>query len=384
MSELTVAAERMSKAKAGLILEHPFFAAIICGMEMIPDPDLTTLPVPTLGTDGRKVWYYPPFIASLELEQAKWALCHEVGHVMWKHMFRRGERDPKLWNIAGDYIINQLLEDERVGKRVTQVKVFFDPQMVERGGGTTEGVYDLLQQECQGGGGGAGGDEQFDACMDPSGSAADVSEAEAHVQVAIAQAAQAAKMCGKLSQKLERFIDAVMQPKVDWRYVLRRFVTQRAKIDYTWSRPKRRFIADDIWLPSMNGQTMGEIVVAIDESGSVSMEELQMFASEVAAIKDDTRPTRLHVVYWHSIVSHVDTFEQDDELEVKSHGSGGTIPRVIFEKVHEMGIDPACLVVLTDLYANDFGPEPGYPVLWVSTAADKAPWGEVVLMSNKL
>lgn len=383
MSQQQRAAELMSKAKANLLLEQPFFAAIVCSMNFEADENL---PFKTLATDGKTIWYDPAFICSLSLPQAKWALCHEVGHIMWKHMFRRGERDPMLWNIAGDYIINQLLEDEKVGERVTQVNVCFDPALVARGGGTTEGVYDLLQQEYEKNGGslGSGFGDQFDECRDASGSQADVSEQEAATSVMIAQAAQSAKMCGKLSQNIERFIERAGKPKVDWRFVLRRFFTSRAKIDYTWARPKRRFMADDIWLPSMGGVTMGECVVAVDESGSISEKELAEFAAEIADIKDSLRPIRLHVIYFHSHVSHVDTFEQDDPLEIKSHGTGGTAFSPIFAKVEELGLDPECCVVLTDLCCSDFGPQPGYPVLWVSNAADQAPWGEVVMMGSKL
>ena len=129
---------------------------------------------------------------------------------------------------------------------------------------------------------------------------------------------------------------------------------------------------------------LGEIVVAVDCSGSIGEHELNIFAAEIRGITEDTKPVALHVVYFDSEVCHHDTFGPDDQLHVEPHGGGGTAFSPIFEFVESKGIDPACAVVLTDLCCNDFGPAPHYPVLWVSTDPGTAPWGEIIHMNNKL
>src|SRR5690606_851294 len=101
------------------------------------------------------------------------------------------------------------------------------------------------------------------------------------------------KMQGKLSAGIERLVDDLVKPKIDWREVLRRFLTERAKVDASFARPKRRFLADDLFLPSLNGQKMGRLVIAVDCSGSVNNTLLAAFASEINAIREDIRPSGL-------------------------------------------------------------------------------------------
>lgn len=374
--------QKMGKAKAALILEQPFFASLICSMEMIED---ATLNPPTLATDGKRVWYHPGFVEGLNLAQAKWGLCHEVGHAVFAHMFRRGTRQPRRWNIAGDYIINQMLEDEKVGERIENT--YLNPQLVTAGGGTTEGVYNLLPEEPDGGGQGNGtgaaGGQSWDDCRDSGGSDADKAQAEAEMKVNVAQAAQAARMCGNLSKTLEQFIDGALKPKIDWRDVLRRFIAVRAKIEHTYAKPKRRWVAEDLFLPSLGGNAMGEILIAVDQSGSVTEQEVLEFKAEICAIHSDVRPAKTHIFYFDSKVDRTETYEPDDEPDIRRYTTGGTAFSPIFRKCAELDLEPVCCVVLTDLCCGDFGPAPNYPVLWITTMAEVAPWGQVVQMNPR-
>lgn len=368
--------DMLGRAKANLILEQPFYASIICNLPFIERFD-----IPTLATNGDWVAYNPTFLAPFSLDEVKWALCHEVLHCVFDHMFRRGQRDRVKWNIAGDYVINQLLEDEKIGKRIDGT--LFDPNIVAAGGGTTDGVYDILPENAGGDGSGrCDGSGSFDDVIDSGGTDAEKAEAEARMKVAIAQAAQAAKMCGKLSANMERLVNLGLKSRVDWRDVLRRFVSARAKVDYTFGRPKRRFLAEDMYLPSMSGERMGEILIAVDCSGSIGPDELDEFATEIHAIKEDMLPSMIHVIYFSHEVTHVESYDTDDSLDIKGHGGGGTAFSPIFVEAANRDFDVACCVVLTDLYCGDFGPPTPYPTLWVSNGASEAPWGEVVMMKD--
>lgn len=371
---LTVS-EKMSKAKTTLVLDHPFFASIICSMPMIED---ATLNPPTMATNGKYVKFHPEFVENCSLQEIVFVLCHEVGHCMFGHMFRRGQRSPKRWNIAGDYIINDMLVDDKIGNM--PAGGLHNSALVQAGGGTTDGVYDLLPDEGDGDGSGGGLPDQFDNCEDASGDAAGQAEAEAEMKVAIAQAAQAAKMCGKLGAKLERLVDMALKPKVDWRDVLRRFVSTKAKVEYSYARPKRRFLAEDLFLPTLGGNALGDLCIAVDCSGSISQQDIDAFAAELYAIKDDCRPTNMHLIYFHHEISKVDSFGQDEELVIKPNGTGGTAFSPIFSYIEQHDLEPVATVVLTDLCCSDFGPQPNYPTLWVSNRSDQAPWGEVVMM----
>jgi len=120
--------------------------------------------------------------------------------------------------------------------------------------------------------------------------------------------------------------------------------------------------------------------LAIDTSGSIGEAELNQFAAEIRAVKEEGKPSAIHVVYFDSEVCHYDRFGRDDELQFAPHGGGGTAFSPVFEYLTEHDIEPVACVFLTDLCCNDFGDQPDYPVLWVSTHEGTAPFGEVVLM----
>jgi predicted metal-dependent peptidase len=338
-------------------------------------------------TNGKWIRFHPAFVSELTVEELKFVLGHEVGHMVFQHMFRRGKRNPVIWNFAGDYIINDMLTKEGIGAMPAGKHAgLLDANKVQAGGGTTEGVYDVIYQELdsQGWIKKLGVGDQWDNCQDPGGTQAEKQQAEAEMKIAVAQAAAAAKMCGKLGESLERFVNQALKPKVDWKAVLRRFVSTKAKNERSYSRPKRRFIADDMYLPGLSGDQLGEMVVAVDCSGSISQKEIEEFAAELRAIHEDLKPSKMHVIYWHSDVSRHDIFEVYDELVIKPNGTGGTEFAPVLDYIVKNGIEPTCCVVLTDLCIGTFGDDPGYPVLWCSTYKGTAPWGDVICMADKL
>ena len=379
MNNLTNA-EKLTKARARLIMSQPFFASLVCNLPMIESSDINP---PTMCTNSQYIKFHPEFVEKCSLYEVVFVLCHEVMHCALMHMYRRGQRHPVVWNVAADFVVNDLLIKENIGSMPKGA--LHDPRKVAAGGGTTDGVYDLIYQELeqQGAFKGAGGlPDQFDNCEDFEGSEAEKTQAEAEMKIAVQQAANAAKMCGKLGGALERFVSEALRPQVDWKAVLRRFVSSKAKIERSYARPKRRFLADDLYLPALGGEKLGEICVAVDCSGSIDDKEIQEFAAEIKAIHEDLKPSRLHVIYWHSDVSRHDIFEEHDELVIKPNGSGGTEFAPMLEYMVYNGIEPTCCVVLTDLCIGSFGEDPGYPVLWCSTYNSTAPFGEVILMKD--
>jgi predicted metal-dependent peptidase len=212
--------KRLSKAKTSLILEHPFIGSVALNMPMTLSDE-----VPTAATNGKRVLYNPDFIEPLTDEELKFLVAHECMHPMLEHNYRRGARDPKKWNKAADYVINQLLVDEGIGKFIEGGCL--DKTIYTNGGGTSDGIYNLLPDGDGEGDdlGGTGNDLQ-----DGEGGAAEQAQEAAEWKIKVAQAAQAAKMMGKLSANMARLVDEILTPKVDWRDVLQRFV-QKAKND---------------------------------------------------------------------------------------------------------------------------------------------------------
>ena len=366
--------KRLSKAKTSLILESPFIGSVALNMPMTLSDE-----VPTAATNGKRVLYNPDFIESLTDEELKFLVAHECLHPMLEHNYRRGSRDPKKWNKAADFVINQLLVDEGIGKFIEGGCL--DQTIYNNGGGTSDGIYNLLPDaDGDGDGEGDGPGGPGNDLQDGEGSQAEQAQEAAEWKIKVAQAAQAAKMMGKLSANMARLVDEVLKPKVDWREVLHRFV-QKAKNDQrSFARPNRRFLSQGLYMPTVSGEVLGELVFAVDMSGSINDNEKNQFAAECRAVFEDGRPEKLHLIFFsHEVCAH-DIIGRDDEFEFNPRGGGGTAFSPVFKHIEEQGIEPAGIVFLTDLYCHDFGEAPACPVLWVSTGQDSAPFGEVVMV----
>jgi predicted metal-dependent peptidase len=369
---------RLAKAKTSLVLGHPFVGSIALNL-----PTVLTYDIPTAATNGKRIAYNPDFMAKLSDEELLFLVAHECMHPMLEHNYRRLGRNARKWNHAADYVINQLLTEEKIGKMPSMG--LLNAGLYAAGGGTSDGIYALLPEDDDNGdgggdGGGDGAPGPLDDCEDAPGDPAEVAQAQAEMKVQVAQAAQAARMMGKLSAGLARLVGEILQPKVDWRDVLAKFL-HKAKTDVrSFARFNRRLLPQGLYLPSISGEAMGEVVVAVDCSGSISGRTIAQFAAEIASIRDELCPSRINVFYFDSQVSHTESYGPDDTLDIKPHGGGGTAFSPVFRKIDDLGIEPVACVFLTDLCCDDFGPAPDYPVLWVSTDAGTAPFGEIVLM----
>ena len=379
--------DTISKAKAGLILDQPFFATLLLSTPIVEDSS-----VATMATDGESIMFNPEWSSKLSLNEMTFVLAHETLHCVFQHKCRRGEREPNRWNQAADYVINQVLVDEKIGSMPKGG--LLDSRLVKDGNGTAEGVYNLLpdsaSQNKPGDKGGslddcrdAGSNPKLDEDGNPipgSGSKPDPSQIaakEAEIRVKVVQARNAAKMQGKLSAGLERLVSELVKTRTDWRTILRRFISERAKTDYSFARPKRRFLADDVNLPSLSGEKIGLVAVAIDCSGSIRESDLDKFSAELNAIAEDTRLAEMKIIYFDAEVLKVESVSEFPH-KLSPIGGGGTRFEPIFEEVESWDTLPVCCVVLTDLMGS-FGPAPMFPVLWASVnGSDSAPFGEVV------
>ena len=361
----------LTKARTALLLDHYFFGRLALYLKLVEDPSL-----PTLAVDGKHIWYNPEFCLTLSSELMKSAIVHEIMHCVYEHQLRRGGREPRLWNVAGDYVINAAIKKSGfvLGKGWLYEKAFE--------GMTSEHIYDLLKQENDGkgpsnAGNGPSDGGALDEIRDGGGSQAEMVEQQIEWKIAVSQAAHGAKQNGKMPAGMERFIEELGTPKVPWREVLQRFITQVNKDDYAWSRPNKKFAHYGTWVPSLYSEAMGEIVVAIDTSGSIDQPTLNAFGDEIRAIVAATRPEKTTVIYCDSAVNHVDTFMPNDELAFKLHGGGGTDFCPPFRHVEQNELNPVAFVYLTDMMGR-FPAEPEYPVLWCATTDIAGPFGETI------
>ncbi len=379
-------------AKSELILRHPFFATLLLSMEL-KETDSTE--VPTMATDGETIYWNKNWTQSLKGPEVLFVLAHETLHCVLSHMTRRGNRNANKWNIAADYVINDLLVKEKVGQMPKGG--LFDPAIVAQGKGSAEGIYNVLPKDNEtkeSGKPGQGGslDKVLDAGRKPGdgkGANAPMDKAKAKqlegkTRVNVIRARNTAKAHGRLSAAIDDFIGGLLKSKVDWRFVLRRFLSERSKEYPSYAKPKRRFLGEDYFLPGLVGERLGALAVAVDESGSIGQKQLQAFATELNSILEDTTPPEIRVIHFADKVAPIEIFTPSDlPINLKAKISGGTRFSPIFREIDTWGNAPVACIVLTDLQATDFGQAPNFPVLWITTDSTKAPFGEIVKMESE-
>lgn len=431
---MDTARKKILKARTGLLLDHPFFGSLCLRME--PQVDTRCA---TAWTDGRTLAYNPNYVRSLTDAQIMGLMAHTVMHPACQHHTRRSGRDTKLWNMACDHAINWILLDAGIslppmyldnptyhGLTADEIysklhkqhneenKFAFSDQQGESDGEAdldglsgTGGDGDDLGEEGQSGAEsdgegllGEGGEESesaeasTDGTGDPGGSGevrdaghdeqGGSSEENGHDDewdLALAQAAQNARDMGDLPGALERLVQEVLSPKIHWQELLERFISDRARDDYSWTPPNKRFLHLNIILPSLSHQKLPDVVLALDTSGSVSEPEMNQFAAEVSGILE-AFDTTIHVVYCDSKITGHESFgRQDLPLMITPIGGGGTDYRPVFQWVETMNLNMACLIYLTDMECIHFPEqEPDYPVLWAQIGSDDGmpPFGEVL------
>lgn len=356
--------DHLTRARTALLLDHFFFGSLALYLKLVEDTNVKTLAV-----DGKHIYYNPEFVLTLPHALTMSAICHEIGHCIFEHIFRRGARSPELWNMAGDYAINEMLEKAgfQLGKGWLRDTTY--------NGMSAEHIYDLLAKDQEDGG--TPGGEPLCEIRDGNQSQAEMVESAMEWKIAVTQAADGAKKHGRLPAGFERFVEELTSPKVPWREVLARFITQISKDDYVWTRPNRRYISRGMFLPSLYSECMGRIDVVIDTSGSIDQPTLNAFGAEIQAIVNAVRPEKTRVIYCDAAINHIDEFSPNDALEFKAHGGGGTDFRPPFRLIDSEDEKPACLVYLTDMYGS-FPQEPDFPTLWCATTDRVGPFGETV------
>lgn len=376
------AEEMIRKARYQLITDKrmTFFSVVCMNMKPVPLDIL-----PTAATDGRHLFYNPIFISNLTQAHVKGVVCHEVGHITGFHFLRQNGREAGRWNIAADIKINSGLRDIKI--ELPEGAQYGDWRHNPM---TAEEVYNTLPKD-NGKGKGAG-DKKYGRWADSGGcgtmvapsnekgeklSAAQAREQEQKMRGVVEEAARMAKAQGHMPQFIERMINESLDDPLPWGEILRRFMTQYIRADWTWRRPAKRMLGQGLYLPSQKREGVGEIVVTIDTSGSIGQAMINNFAKQVQAIVDEAQPDRIHIIYCDAQVHGVDTFEKGDEIIMKARGGGGTDFRPAFSKVEEMGISPLCHVFFTDTYGT-FPQQPDYPVIWAVIGQGKVPWGDVV------
>jgi len=373
------AEQRLSK-NITAIMGHERYIAL-AGVLMIGNKGIKD-DCPTAYTNGRDEYYGRAFVDDLTDPEFRGLILHENYHkllrhlVTWAWMFKE---NPKLANMACDYVINLIIYlENRDGFAVLPKGALLDERFANM---SAAQVYKILKQEQEdnpddsdqgeGEGNGAGLDEHdWEGAQEMD--ADEQRELAQEIDQAIRQGALTA---GKVGSGGNRAIDQLLQPEVNWREVLREFITEtcRGNDDSTWRQPSRRHMAMGILRPSGITERVGELVIGIDTSGSIGQQELTKCLSEIKGVCDTVKPESVRILYWDTKVCSEEVYgdvagacgslEQLTQT-TKPKGGGGTNVQCVPDHIQANNINAQAVIVLTDGYlGGDWGAWT-MPLLW--------------------
>ena len=442
-------ARRVSGCVTALLREQPFFGSLALRLPIRADASRETV-----ASDGREIRYSPRWIAEAQAHVIETAMARIVLACALKHHTRRGPRDPERWQRASQLVTHGLLRDagftlppdaeawdgisvEQAYDRLPEP----DPDDGDGDGNAPSGAGDAGAPDSSpstdsGGDDNSGrsddgpddgsgkasdnGDPQdgnsqntdpganASPSCDPAGtgevmdapadsgqggggpSPAEVAAEEQAWDEAMHQAASLAKAQGRMPGAVEETVRGAHVSTVDWRTLLRRYMTDASKSDYSWSLPNRRFIDSGLYLPSIRSEGIDTIAVIVDTSGSLPARTLAEFWAEVREVASELQPERVILLQVDAAVQDATEYAASDlPDEIAIRGRGGTDFRPGFAWLEEHDIQPGVCLYLTDMLCSSY-PEtaPPFDVIWCNYGQppgdwNREPWGERIDLAGR-
>ena len=398
------ARERLVSARISLLLKHSFFGNLATRLKLVNADEWCG----TAATDGQLFYYNSRFIMMLKPKEVEFLVAHEVLHVVYDHMGRREQRDPKIWNIADDYAVNADLKRHKIGEFITTVPCLYEKKY---DGKSAEEIYDDLLQNCKT----ISMDELIDQLIDehldgeedgdgdedgeeidgsgkgkgrPKMSSEERERVRQEVKQAIINAAGSADP-GTLPAGVERLIKTHTNPVMPWRELIQTNLTSCIRADYSWMRPSRRGWHLDAIMPGMTPGQEIDVVVTLDMSGSISQKQAQDFLGEIGGMMNSFDGYKVHVFCFDTEVYNPKDFHSDNMDSIDEYvpeGGGGTDFDCIFTYLKEHAIDPKRLIVFTDGYpCGSWGDADYCDTTWIihGDPNPNPPFGTYAIYDNK-
>lgn len=398
--------DRIIVARVGLLLRHPFFGNMATRLRILAADDW----LPTAAVDGRNLYYNTQFFNAMNNKEIEFVIAHEILHMVYDHLERRGDRNPLLYNIAADYKVNNLLVKDRIGEKPKIVDCYQDFKYEDY---TSEEIYDELFEQAEKNGQelieqlGEMLDEHLDSSDESDGSSDNGEEKDINgngvsksrpkyskdeikkikdeIKENVLSSAQAAG-AGNVPAGVARMIKDLTEPKMNWREILQTQIQSIIKSDFTMSRPSRKGWHTGAVLPGMQFDETIDICIGIDMSGSIGCAQAKDFLGEVKGIMDQYKDYNIKIWCFDTNVYNEANFSSDggeDLTEYEILGGGGTDFMANWTYMKENDIQPKKFVMFTDGYAWDSWGDPDYcdTVFLIHSHHDKniqAPFGTTV------
>ena len=378
------ARDRLIQARVKMLLVHDFWGKLVTRMKLINADEWCN----TLATDGRNFYYNSAFVLALgSIDKVIFGFAHEVLHCLYDHFGRTGGRDPKLCNIAQDYCINTDLVQHNVGQKIDEIQILYDTKYY---GWAFEAVYDELMKDIKnidldklldqllddhiqndegdGDGDGSQNSQNGNSTHRPGISKADRDAIRDELRESMLNAV-AGSGAGNLPAGIQRMVNELTNPKMDWRQLIQMKIPSLIKNDYSYMRPNRKYAQSGIIVPGVRYDDTIDIAIAIDTSGSISMEQMKEVLSEVVGMMDMYDDFTMHIWQFDTNVYEPAHFTKDTSSEIMDYplrGGGGTDFDANWKFMNEEGIEPKLLIVFTDGEPyGSWGDENYCDTLWI-------------------
>lgn len=423
--------QRIRKARMKMVIQ-PGLRSAFFASQLMPMPFVLDRKISTMSTNGKSIRFNPTFVLANSMENLIGVLAHEVMHCVLLHHLRRGQREMDQWNQACDLAINPLLRAS--GFSLPDEGIFPGSYPYEhlKIGLSAEEYYEALKKppiplppESQDGQseasknpseddseskrdqsndqenkdedhepetsdgdspsdstgnpshspgskdpGGCGGVEDY-----PEPSPAEQQEQESRWKVSAMEALETAKRMGCLPGHFEKLVEAIVKPKIDYRDLLRYYLSELAHNNYSWRKPNSRYLYQDLYLPGVRGHQLSGLVLALDTSGSIFADpkQLSFLMGELQTILESYECTDVTVLCHDTRITHSQVWNTTEgSFTMIPRGGGGTSHNCIMEYIAEKQLDPPVLICLTDMYSTFPREEPPYPIIWLSTTKTAA------------
>ncbi len=395
--------EKINKAKARLMLEHPYFGTVAASLKLEKNNEILTFI-----SDGEKMRYNSEYLDRLSVEEVEFVMANGAMHAVLQHQDRVAERTKWLWQTATDYVVNAMLvkngmqlpeyanyEEKFVGMYAEEVYERLRDEMLDNSDHSMEqeteyitdsdetgvdnlhmqkehtpdmNAEDTLEED--------NADEQEEENTSP-----EVDELSEEIKERLEQIFQKLKRQGNLPKDMEYVVPEYFSHKVDWREFLYGYIATHAKTNYTFSPPNMKYLYRGIYLPALSSDML-RVIVAVDTSGSVDEALLSTFLGEVSSMMQQYPNYEIDLITADAKIQSHRTFLPGELLDYDISGGGGTDFRPVFEFIDQYIDYPTILLYFTDGQGTFPEHEPSYDMLWIMPEILDVPFGEVVVLNN--
>ncbi len=412
--------EKIEKAKAKLMLEHPYFGTVAAALKLHPSDNIESFL-----SDGVHLQYNDAYFDNASVEEVEFALANGAMHTVLKHQRRIGERYEWLWQLATDYTINAMLlkngfglpdranfQQRFEGMYAEEVYEILRSDIIDEELSSDESLQEQAHDEQGKSNNDRVSQEGVEAPRDwnekgdrpRQGAKSDGSNSEnanrnelqhakeeepleeihalqEELKEHFEQIFQKLNRQGTLPKDLKFVVPEYFSHKVDWRELLYGYIASYAKSTYSFIPPNMKYLYRGIYLPSLNSDLL-RIVIAVDTSGSVDETLLGTFLGEVGSIMQRYPNYEIDLITADAKVQSHKVFLPGESLEYDVSGRGGTDFSAVFAYIDQQINYPTLLLYFTDGMGTFPEFEPSYDVMWVIPEAKEVPFGEVMVLNE--